>query len=150
MLLQVTLSRQCVLLKRSNNSRIGVRMTRKAFQRKARSIHSIELLFKVCTTNGFGARSRQTYQQQKSQRISALSLRHRSHTTASFLIAPHLSRFLRPALLTDLSCHVAAKQAARLEAVAERLSWGQAIMRVCSHIFSPQQALCWQTEGVAA
>jgi len=34
-------------------------------------------------------------------------------TTASFLTAPQLSRFLlRTALLTDLSCHVAAKQAA--------------------------------------
>ncbi len=55
MLLQATLSRQRVLMKRSNNSRIGVRMTRKAFQQKARPIRSIELLFKVCTTTGFGA-----------------------------------------------------------------------------------------------
>ncbi len=55
MLLQATLSQQRVLMKRSNSSRIGVRMTRKAFQQKARPIRSIKLLFKVCTTNGFGA-----------------------------------------------------------------------------------------------
>ena len=55
MLLQGTLSRQRILMQRSISSRIGVHVTQKAFQQKARPIRSIELLFTVCTTNGFGA-----------------------------------------------------------------------------------------------
>lgn len=63
-----------------------------------------------------------------------------------------LAALLVQALLpTTLSCHVAAKQAARLEAVAERFASGKAAVRDpswCQH--GSWQALCRQTESHAA
>ena len=153
-LLQAILPRQHVLMERLNLSSIGVRMTRKGLQTKHERFAASSCFSKVCTTNGFGATPQAhapvaNAPATDSQRISTLSLRHKSrHHRLLFSSASFEP--LRLAHFTDLSCHVAAKQAARPEAVAERVSRGQAIVRACSHIFNPQQALCWQTAGVAA